>query len=670
MQQPTRESVLGNFADTRFTHHGVTTRFFQRGERCFVETPGPDGKQQTYPVRYTFGARPLQQYLLPLPGGRLQALDIAWDSRPKSAGGQRWFQLDPDRPVRPGNAPHWTGRQYNWNHMCASCHSTGLVKGYDAVSRTYKTTSAELDVSCEACHGKGSRHVAWARGRAPALPRRGLSHVFGRRTAWSTDPGTGKPRARGASRTEVESCAPCHSRRKQLQTGSHAGRPLLEGYQPALLRQDLYHADGQISDEVFVYGSFVQSKMYHAGVTCRDCHDPHSLKLRAEGNALCAPCHSPATYDRPSHHFHQQARCVDCHMPARTYMRIDPRRDHSLRVPRPDLSARIGAPDACTGCHVERSQRWAAQALAQRGKLRKTPHYGDVLHAGRAGLPGATQRLIQLIGDPRVPGIARASAVALLGRRPSPGTGAAVERAASDPDPLVRMAAARALRLTPPARRDALARALLRDPLRGVRIEIARQRGLPEYARMLARNADRPEGLLNLGLLHQTRNERKQAIAAYRSAIAIDPGYYPAGINLANLLGPPANEQVLRRAVRASPGSAAAHHALGLLLIRSRRSSEALASLERAARLAPGDARYPHAFALALQAAGRGREAIAVLRKALARQPNDERLLYALATLLRDGNDRAGALPFARQLTRLAPWNTTYRALHAQLEKR
>ncbi len=670
MQEASPETVLGDFDDARFTHHGVTSRFFRRDRQFFVETEGPDGQSHEFPVRYTFGVRPLQQYLLPLPGGRLQALTIAWDSRPKSDGGQRWFDLLSDARLHPGDPRHWTGRGYNWNHMCASCHSTGLIKGYDAPSGTYRTRWSEIDVSCEACHGQGSRHVSWARGETPAQPHRGLIQPFKKRAAWTVDPQTGHARVQERDSSEIETCARCHSHRHPLQPGNHAGRPLLDGYQPSLLHENRYHADGQILDEVFVYGSFVQSKMYQAGVTCSDCHDPHSLKLRAQGNALCAGCHSPTTYDHPSHHFHEKIQCVDCHMPAHTYMGVDPRRDHSLRIPRPDLSARLGAPDACTGCHTQRTQQWAADALSRLGKLRKTEHFGEALHAGRTGAPGATPRLIRLIEDRRVAGIARATAVTLLQRRPSPETASAIARAAVDPDPLVRLASARSLSLIPPEKRQAPIRSLRTDPLLGIRFEIAREERQKEYIQRLAQDADQPEALLHIGLFHQRRNERTRALEAYRRSISLDPRFYPARIHLAALLDPVQSEVTLREAVRTSPKSGAPPHALGLLLVRNRQPDKALPWLERAASLEPDQSRYAYAYALGLREAGQQARAIALLRETLARHPNDEQILFALATMLRDRGLHQAARNLVDRLVLLAPWNPTYRALREQLQSR
>lgn len=219
--------------------------------------------------------------------------------------------------------------------------------------------------------------------------------------------------------TELDTCAACHSRRKVITKNPVPGEPYLDGYLPALLEPGLHHADGQIDGEVYEYGSFLQSRMSAAGVTCSNCHDPHSAKLRAEGNALCGQCHMPAKFDSAEHHHHQPgnagAQCVNCHMPTKTYMVVDIRRDHSFRVPRPDLSVALGTPNACTQCHAEHSAEWAAQTVAGwfPGGRQTTPHYGTALHAGRVGAADAEEQLDRLILDRSQPAIARAKCVVI-----------------------------------------------------------------------------------------------------------------------------------------------------------------------------------------------------------------------------------------------------------------
>ena len=438
-----------------------------------------------FEIAYTFGADPLQQYLIRFPDGRLQALGLAWDTRPRADGGQRWFHLYPGVTLRPPDPFHWTGREQTWNYQCAECHSTDLRKGYDVAANRYATTWAELTVSCEECHGPGSAHVAWAEGRPPGAARpppgaTGLVVRLGRgEGAWAirdTERGiaewTGPPRAS----MELDVCARCHARRRPIIDPHVYGRPFLDTHVPALLEPGLYHADGQVLGEVYEWGSFVQSRMQRAGVLCSDCHEPHRTALRAPGNAVCAQCHLPAKFDTPAHHHHRvasdAARCVSCHMPARTHMVVDPRRDHSFRVPRPDLSVTLGTPNACTGCHRDRPPQWAADRVAAwRGPARPpAPHFAEALDAARRGRPEAGPALAALATDQSHPRIARATALAHLSHVLRESTAPAVESALRDPDALVRMGALRAAEALPPARRGPLAAPLLQDPVRAVRL--------------------------------------------------------------------------------------------------------------------------------------------------------------------------------------------------------
>ncbi len=347
MQAANSATVLGDFGNAKLKYGGVESTFFRRDSSFMVRTDGPDGKLADYEIKHAFGVTPLQQYLIEFPGGRLQALSIAWDSRPKGAGGQRWFHLYPGEKIDHKDPLHWTGLYQNWNLQCAACHSTNLRKGYDAAGNAYKTTYSEINVACEACHGPGSRHVEWAKQARPPYPPQGDKGLLILRSrwneAWKRPPGaTTSERDQPAANALMNVCAACHARRSTIAEGAPAGAPLEETHRLALLTPPNYHADGQQRDEVYTWGSFLQSRMHQRGVTCMDCHEPHALKLRAPGNALCARCHDPAAFDTQKHHFHHPggkgAQCIECHMPAQKYMVVDPRRDHCIRVPRPDLS--------------------------------------------------------------------------------------------------------------------------------------------------------------------------------------------------------------------------------------------------------------------------------------------------------------------------------------------
>jgi tetratricopeptide (TPR) repeat protein len=684
MQEATAGTVLGNFDDASLTHYGITSQFFRKDNRFIVRTEGPDGKLQDYEIAYTFGVYPLQQYLVSFPNGRLQALPLAWDSRMKEEGGQRWFHLYPDEKLAPGDALHWTGPDQNWNYMCAECHSTELRKNYDQASDTFNTTWSEINVSCEACHGPGSQHVAWARkepGSEQFSETRGLVARFDERkdVAWTMDPKTGNAsRSRPRSTdSEIEVCAQCHSRRSSISQDYVPGNPFMDHYVPSLLVEGLYHADGQIDDEVYVYGSFLQSRMYAAGVTCSDCHEPHSLALRAPGNDVCAQCHLPAKYDRKSHHFHEPgsegASCAECHMPPKNYMVVDPRHDHSMRIPRPDLSVKLGTPNACNNCHADRDADWAAQQIKTwyGDVLPGYQTYAEALHAARRDAQGAGDALAAVIKSAKTPDIAKATAVAELGPYLNRETFEVFIETLEDPDPMVRLAGTRVLDSLPDELRIPLAARRLDDPVRTIRMEAARvlasapeealtesQRGsldraMEEYRQALMVNAERAESQTSLGDLLVRTGDQAGATQAYLKAVELDPTFIPAYANHADFLRHQGRddsaEERLRAALEVDPQSAAIHHALGLTLVRRKSLDEAVEHLRLASELSPDDARYVYVYAVALESLGQRRNAIDILTTAHERYPGNRDILSALASFhMKQGDQEKASEYFAK----------------------
>ncbi|MEN8176687.1 MAG: ammonia-forming cytochrome c nitrite reductase subunit c552, partial [Pseudomonadota bacterium] len=623
-------------------------------------------------------------------GGRLQALGIAWDSRPEGEGGQRWFHLYPEEKIDHRDELHWTGIQQNWNHMCSECHSTGLRKNYDVDKDSFRTTWAEIDVGCEACHGPGSRHVAWEKqedGRKDRADDRGLAVRLDERESvvWKIQPESGNARRSAPKSTEreIQICARCHSRRGIMSEEYVHGGHLMDTHLPALLEEDLYFPDGQIKDEVFVYGSFVQSRMYAKGVTCSDCHDPHDLSLRAPGNGVCAQCHSSARFDTPEHHHHPEesagAQCAECHMPATTYMVVDPRHDHAIRVPRPDLSEPYAVPNACTNCHQEQSSQWAAARVKEwYGPRAKADHrLPEALQAARNNAPGSGRLLAALAADEARPPIVRGTVLAELNGRLERAALPVVEKGLRDPDPQVRLGALRALDGVPADALFGLLRPLLEDPVRMVRVEAARQlapaageklaaadlsrleAGITEYVATQQLNADRPESHLNLGNLYARTGDTAGAEKAYRTAIRLQPRFAPAYVNLADLyraLGRDAEGvNLLRDAVNKVPEPSDLHYALGLALVRQQRLSEALEPLRLASQGRPENARYAYVYAIALDGAGDTRKALLVLQAASIRHPGDSELLYTLASFSLKIGDREAAKRHAARFEKLAP---------------
>jgi tetratricopeptide (TPR) repeat protein len=668
MAEASDRTVLGNFHDATLTYAGTTSTFRKRDGRFSVQTDGRDGRLADFNIKYTFGVYPLQQYLVEFPDGRVQALSITWDARPKAAGGQRWFHLYPTERITHDDELHWTRPAQNWNFMCADCHSTGVRKNYDASADRFKTSWAEINVSCEACHGPGSRHVHWAQTTRSGQPREsddlGLTVRLDERhdAMWTVDATSGnatrsKPRT---TQREIEVCAQCHSRRAQIAEGHQPGTPLLDHYFPALLTSPLYYADGQQQGEVYNWGSFLQSRMHDKGVTCSDCHEPHGGKLRLEGNALCSSCHLATKYDTAAHHHHTVgstgAACISCHMPATTYMVVDPRHDHSLRVPRPDLSVTLGTPNACNGCHAKQDARWAAERV--RSWFGHDPdgyqRFGPVLSAAHVEHRDRQAELRALAADVTQPAIARASALAQIDASSNPVAFDTLAQGLRDPNGIVRFGAMQAVESAPMNIRAQLAGPRLSDPLRAVRIEAvsvlkslptdqltgdarrAFDRAAGEYVETQRYNSDRAEARVNLGTFYGTRGDASRGEEELKSAIRLDPFFIPSYVNLADLYRAferdPEGERTLRGGIAIAPGSGVLHYALGLALVRMKRINEALPELERASVLDPGDARFAYAYGVALHSVGNTAAAKATLEKALAAHPDDVNVRAALAS--------------------------------------
>jgi tetratricopeptide (TPR) repeat protein len=669
MQAAREGTVLGDFNDATFQLRGKTWRFFRRGEKFMVLAEGPDDALHEYEVAYTFGIDPLQQYLIPFPGGRLQCLSVAWDTRAK-----RWFFLYPGKDIPPTDWLHWTRQAQNWNTMCADCHSTAVRKRYDVATDTFHTTWSEIMVGCEACHGPGSRHTAWA--DQPAMARPQVENfALLTRTSGLTN------------RQVVDLCAPCHARRAQIADQGVPGTPLLDRYLPVLLSPGVFWPDGQILDEDYEYHGFIQSKMYANNVSCRDCHDVHKAKRRKEGNELCTRCHRADTYDTEAHHFHKKiykgvpsagALCTSCHMPGQYYMVVHFRLDHSLRVPRPDLSASIGTPNACNapGCHADRSIAWAVEKYNEwYGKTRK-PHFGTVIAAGQAGRPEAGAELVQLAQDQLRPAIARATALDLLNRYPGEASTAAMEKALTDDDPLIRRTAASLFEPSNPARLVKALAPLLKDPVRAVRTEAAgrlaevppeafseAQRktetaGLDEYVAVQLYTSDMPSGPYNLANLEVLQGHYADAEKHYRRALEIDSQFFVARINLAMLLAQMHRnseaEQLLREALAQQPNNAGAAFNLGLLLAEEGKTADAEAALRAALTADPTLAAAAYNLAV-LVAPRRPAEAVELSRRAAQARPDQTRYAWTMAYYQDRAGDRAGAVRTLEELLRVHP---------------
>ena len=382
-------------------------------------------------------------------------------------------------------------------------------------------------------------------------------------------------------------------------------------------------------------------------------------------------------------------------MPARTYMVVDPRRDHSFRVPRPDLTASLDTPNACNNCHGDRSTQWAEGHFRRwYGAGPRDKHFGETLAAARKGIPGLGADLIRLAQAPRQPAIVRATAVSLLDDYPGGTTTAALADLLKDPSPLVRAAAVEALGWLPPHQRELHLQAALEDPVRLVRTLAGRslagrslagsapaglsrrQRrvrasAVREYEEVQRLHADHPGGRLNLGDLYRDQRDFERAEASYRKAISLEPAFIPAYLNLADLYRETDREGegkvLLLEALKTAPRSASAQHALGLLLVRTGERREALDHLSQAAELDPDDSRHAYVYGVALNSLGKSAQATRVLEQALRSRPHDRDLLFALATIHRDRREFGKALAYSRKLLAHYPDNASYQGLERQL---
>ena len=728
MDLATPDTVIGDFNNVDFEHLGVHTRFERDGDRYFVTTEGPTGKQEKFEVKYTFGVRPLQQYMVEFPDGRVQVLSVCWDTVNK-----KWFDLHTHERMEPDDWLHWTKGGSNWNYMCAECHSTDVHKNYDLAKDTYSTTWFEIDVSCEACHGPASTHIELANAKS----------LF-----WDRNHGYGLAKLKGAGDTQLETCARCHSHRRVVCGGYQANQHFYDHYEPRLIADGLYHVDGQILEEVYEFGSYEQSRMYREGVKCTNCHDPHSTRTKFTGNQLCLQCHtlSKGNYDSPSHHHHQPgsagASCVECHMPVRKYMVVDPRRDHSIRVPRPDLTVKLGVPNACQNCHAKENEtpQWAAAKVVEwYGPKRKDdPHYGEVFAAARTGAASALDNLISLTQRKgnrdqakNVGPIVRASAASLLSNYSSAQTHRTLEKLLTDEDPLVRVTAAKLLgearpQSEPEAREMIrLLVPLLNDPVRLVRSEAARlltaapqemfsaaatsqfKKAFDEWRDGLQEVIDEAGTHMNLALAYENLGDRDRAKAEYLTALRLHPNEVPAMDIRANLamlehLAGRSNEterlyrecivlgtrtlEKLGDELRSQPDNptniaaiasqkrrlAGVHFNLGLLLFDTfKKQVEGIAELRRAVDLDASNARFRFQLGHSLLTLGNFPEAEPELKQACALGPSMVDAWEALTQLYVATRRWPEALQSGAKLLALKPdFQPTFEQIRRQAQQR
>ena len=677
------DNILGNFNNTEIAINGVTTKFYKKDNEYWVNTENENGNYENYKIEYTFGFTPLQQYLIKTQNGKYQVLPLSWDSRAKERGGQRWFHIYGDDHIKPTDRVHWTQPLQNWNGMCADCHSTGLVRNYSPESDSFKTSWNQVNVSCKSCHTSDDYSDFIS-----------ADNISG----WELTEGNNTAQWSGSKRdqSEIEVCAACHSRRTPITDGFKPSSKFLDSFSPTLIQSPEYYSDGQIKEEVYVWGSFLQSKMHSKGVICSDCHDPHSLELKASGNDLCSTCHLPTYFDQPSHHNHSLgstgSQCVNCHMPAQTFMQVDDRRDHSFRIPRPDLSHATQAPNACTSCHLDEKPDWAAANIENWfGKKQGTQlHYGEILTDVMQNEPDAEKRLKKLIHDPDLPIIIRASGFPLLVNYPNEDSASHVAQGLNSSEPLIRLGAIRATTFIPQEIRKKLLVPFLHDDYKSIRVETvsalsafnedsignphktAYKIALNEYEKATEQTMWRGEGHYNYALFESAQGNHQNAKAEYLISQDIDPYFAPSYINLADIFRGDGDEllsgKIVDQGLSVMPDDPDLNFSKALHLIRSGNATGALTHLNKAVAAAEQNARYAYVYAVAQNDMGNGAKALAILQSAIGHNPNDENLNLLSLNIHRTNGNWNEALKYASNLSRLYPNNGMIKRIEADLK--
>jgi predicted CXXCH cytochrome family protein len=675
MQPANDSTVLGNFNDAVFTADGVTSRFFKKNGKFFINTQSETGANVDYEVKYIFGFTPLQQYLVEFAGGHMQVPRVSWDTKAK-----KWFHQYAGDKIPAGDWLHWTGNAQNWNTMCASCHSTNVQKGYNPETDTYHTTYNDINVSCESCHGPGKNHIDYINGEEY---KKGHKKPGSLLMLYKEQ----------GQMAEVNMCGYCHARRVDLTGNVLPGNELMQDLIAELPTTEFFYADGQMNDEDYNYTSFLQSKMFHRGVKCTNCHNPHSGKLRNEGPLVCAQCHNQQQYEAPSHTLHAVnttgVNCVTCHMPSKMYMGNDLRHDHSFRIPRPDLTAKYGTPNTCNACHKDKSAQWAADEIAKGYGKPPAYHFSEDLIPGSRLDAGSVAHLGRLMGDTGAPDIVRAAAVRYYSQISSIQRGATLLAYLTDTSAMVRYASTRALAGLPSSNwKDAVA-PLLADPVRAVRIAAADLFvGLPsselpagnyeaytkakqELDKFTLYPTDFAMGNLQAGDYYRRQNDLAMAEKFYRRAVAKDSQMVNARVNLASTLNATGrNQEALAQLVQASriqPQNDHVFYTMGLLYAEMKNLPAAEEALKKAFTINKYNIRSQYNYGLLLQQSGKAAAAEKVYLAALKTEPQNGDLLNAITILNMQQGNVQKAMEMGRLLKQYHGNNAGYAQLLRQL---
>ena len=647
-----KENVLGNFDNIDVSHYGQKALFFIK-ENQYQVTISYDNKTETYPIKYTFGHYPLQQYLVETEQGKLQVLPFAWDSRKIEKGGQRWYHNYSHEEIRPEDRLHWRQPLQNWNGMCADCHSDGIVRNYNGEKNSFASQFDNINVGCLSCHGDMSAHAKTLQNtphkRDVTSDVTSSNHPTGQ---WLRSLGEKTAHWEGDKRDNdfMDNCFACHSLRSPLRDGIQTNTPFLDQFTPQLPSFPNYYADGQIKEEVYVYGSFLQSKMFAAGVNCLDCHDKHTMKLKIEGNGLCLQCHGAEVYNVKDHHQHNNestgAQCVNCHMTENRYMGVDDRRDHSFKIPRPDISSEFNTPNACTTCHDGKSNQWASNKLKTwHGKPDTLPLSKQFLMKLNIGKAISLEQHLSIINDENIDVISRATAIQLLSYSAQVLNAENLTPFLTHKEPLLRLSATNAANLLSPKDKVTLLSPLLKDKYKAIRVSAARnlvnskissvdQNAFDSAFKALVYSNKisswRGEGRVNQASLSIEMNDFENGEQSLKKAIEIEPYFETGYINLADIYRsqrkPFQVASVLSKGIKKNAKSAAIHYSYGLHFVRQKNMNKAIDLFDKAMTLMPDNSQYAYTYVLALDGIGQSKHALNTLKNLISTYQNKAQL--------------------------------------------
>jgi tetratricopeptide (TPR) repeat protein len=668
-------TVKGDFNNVTFIADGITSKFYKKGSKFYINTEGSDGKNHDFEVKYIFGYKPLQQYLVFFPGGRMQVPRLSWDVNKK-----KWFNQYSGQKIPSHDWLHWTGNAQNWNTMCATCHSTNLHKNYDTKTDTYKTSYSIINVSCESCHGAGQKHLGYINGSDYKSGNKVIGSFL-------------KLGKKSGQLEQINTCAPCHARVSEISPKHIDSKEIMDNYIPQIPDTEYFQADGQVDDEDYIYTSFLQSKMYSKGVKCSNCHNPHSTKLKHIDNQTCVQCHVPKMYDTPKHTFHTSGSkgslCVNCHMPGKIYMGNDLRHDHSFRVPRPDLSVKYGTPNACSNCHKDKSEKDLANAVIKWYGPNRKYHFSDDLIPGSKLDENSEPHLIQLINNQTTPNIIKATAAFYLGSFNTQTSLNTLLSCLNHKDAQVRYRALRSLSSFSPNSWIENVGPLLSDKVRAIRIAAAdlfvsfpKDKIPNQYANAfegahkelvsyLRYQTDFSVGNIMLADYYLKIQDYANAESFYLKGLRKDSQMNYAYLNLSSLYNSvgknDASLKMLLRALKNDANNERIYYNLALLYNEMDNKPEAEKSFAKAIALKSQNPRVYYNYGLMLNASKKFKEAEGILQKGISINPYAPDLYYALTFIYIQTGNTAKAQQTALQLKQLDPNNPNYQELFKNL---